>query len=293
MKKGDIKIGHSIAGRVVKEKKCIAVEDVSKDARIESPEYAAKEGIVSMLSAPLIVRDKVIGCITIYSKTMHTYTDEEIDILSKLGIQAAIAIEYVKTLKPIRDELSQKTMTLSEAISEIDAYDRKRAIEKAEYAELIAKELNLPDITTELVKSATFLYDIGKIAIPKKILSKPSVLNKEEFEIIKTHSEISKQILDGVVLFPWKISDTVKQHHERVDGSGYPEGLTKEAIFQEALIIEVVDAFCAMISDRPYRKALSVEEAVKELQKEAGKQFSPEVVTAFLNVLKKKGMIKN
>ncbi|MEK7813385.1 MAG: HD domain-containing phosphohydrolase, partial [Candidatus Desantisbacteria bacterium] len=289
LKRGVIKVGQSIAGNVVKTKECIAVENISQDDRITDTSAAVKEGIVSLMSAPLISRDRVMGCITIYSKTQRTYTDEDMELFFGLASQTAVAIEYTKIFTTIREGLSKTSSALSEAISAIDSYDKEQGEKKAEYAELIAKEMKFPMVIIETIKMATLLHDIGKIAISEKILQKPAALTKEEFETIKRHPLISEEILKKIEL-PWDVLNSIKQHHERIDGKGYPQGLTKEEISVEALIIEVVDAFYAMVSERPYRPAMSVKEATRVLQQEAGKQFSPEVVVSLLNVLRKKGM---
>jgi putative nucleotidyltransferase with HDIG domain len=289
LKRGAIKVGHSIAGNVVKTRECMAVRDINMDDRIEDRTAAIKEGITSLMSAPLISRDKVIGCMTIYSKTQRAYTTEEMELFFGLASQAAVAVEYTKIFKTIRDGLSKTSVALSEAISSMDSYDRQQGEKKAEYAELIAREMNFSTVIIETIRIATLLHDIGKMVIPEKILQKPATLTKEEFETIKRHPLISEEILKKIEL-PWDVLSSIKQHHERIDGKGYPQGLTKEEISVEALIIEVVDAFYAMISERPYRPAMSVKEATRVLQEEAGKQFSPEVVGSFLSVLKKKGM---
>ncbi len=289
LKRGVIKIGESIAGNVVKTGVCITVENINDDDRIKDRDSAIKEGIVSLISAPLIIRDRVIGCMTIYSKTQRTYTAEDMDLLFGLASQAAVVIEYIKIFKTIHEGLSRTSTALSEEISTLDSYDKEQGEKKAEYAELIAREMNFPATIVETIRMATLLHDIGKMVIPEKILQKPAALTKEEFETIKRHPLISEEILKKIEL-PWDVLSSIKQHHERIDGKGYPEGLTKEEINVEALIIEVVDAFYAMVSERPYRPAMSVKEATRELQQEAGKQFSPEVVWSFLNVLKKKGM---
>ncbi|OIP43126.1 hypothetical protein AUJ95_01000 [Candidatus Desantisbacteria bacterium CG2_30_40_21] len=286
LQRGALKIGQSIAGKVVEIRECIAAEDVSCDDMIEDTSSCLSEGITSLLSAPLIIRERAIGCITVYSKTKHIYTQEEMKFLFVLASQAAVAIEYTKIFRTIRDGLSKTSLSLSEAISSMDSYDIQQGKKKAEYASLIAKEMNLSTIVVETIKIAALLHDIGKMVIPEKILQKPGALTKEEFETIKKHPLISEKILKEIEL-PWDVSVSIKQHHERIDGKGYPHGLTKEEISTEALIIEVVDAFYAMISERPYRKALSTDEAMGELQKEAGKQFSPEVVESFMRALKK------
>ena len=144
----------------------------------------------------------------------------------------------------------------------------------------------MSESAAENIKLATLLHDVGKIGIPEEILLKPGGLTDEEFEMIKKHPLISTEILKSIA-FPKEVICAIRHHHERLDGKGYPHGLSKDEIPREALIIEIVDAYGAMTKDRPYRKALTKEEASKELKNGAGTQFDPEVVSAFLKVLKK------
>ena len=182
LKRNAIKVGHSIAGKVVETRECIAVGDIRQDNRIEDTTSAIKEGIVSLLSAPLLIRDKAIGCITIYSKTQRTYTQEDVELLSGLAAQAATVIECTKIFEIIRDRLSKSSIALSKEISAMDSYDKEQGEKKAEYAELIAEEMNLSSTIVETIKIATLLHDVGKMVIPEKILQKPGALTKEEFD---------------------------------------------------------------------------------------------------------------
>ena len=136
----------------------------------------------------------------------------------------------------------------------------------------------------DLIALAGLLHDIGKIGIPESILDKPGKLTKEEYEIVKRHPEIGAEILSSIRQFE-EVVPAIRHHHERYDGRGYPDGLKGEEIPVMARIIAVADAFDAMLSKRPYRDALSLNSAVKELQRNKGSQFDPQIVDILLNII--------
>ena len=149
-------------------------------------------------------------------------------------------------------------------------------------AALVARELGLPPDQVDLISRGAAMHDVGKIGIPDAILLKPGRLTPQEFEIVKTHTVIGARILAGSRSPLLKMAESIaRSHHERWDGCGYA-GLAREAIPLEARITAVSDTFDAMTSDRPYRGARSVEEAVTEIRDERGRQFDPDVVDAFL-----------
>lgn len=151
----------------------------------------------------------------------------------------------------------------------------------AKYSELIARNLKLPyDAMLNLLFAAQF-HDVGKLKIPKEILNKPEKLTKEEMEIMKQHSLYGAEYLKKYG-FEKDVIEGVLYHHERYDGSGYPDGLKRNDIPLFSRIIAVADSFDAMTSDRPYKKALSVEEAIKSLKDCKGSQFDPEIIKIFL-----------
>jgi HD-GYP domain-containing protein (c-di-GMP phosphodiesterase class II) len=131
------------------------------------------------------------------------------------------------------------------------------------------------------------LHDIGKIHVPAEILSKPGQISEAEYTIIKTHSQVGHDILKTIE-FPWPVAKIVLQHHERINGSGYPQGLKAKDILLEAKILAVADVIEAMATHRPYRPALSIEEALDEISKNRGKLYDAEVVDSCLRVFREK-----
>lgn len=196
-----------------------------------------------------------------------------------------------KALKESKNKL-QKMLTstidsLVTLIEKRDAYTAGHHRRVAKLATAIAREMGLPEDLIESIRIAAILHDIGKIYIPTEILSKPSRLADAEFEIVKAHTKFGHDILK-LIEFPWPVAEIVLQHHERINSSGYPRGLKNEDIRLEAKIIAVADVVEAMSSHRPYRPALGVEEALREIEKNKGILYDPEVVDACLRLFRKK-----
>lgn len=151
----------------------------------------------------------------------------------------------------------------------------------------IGEEMGLSKDRIEGLRMSGELHDIGKIHVPAEILSKPGQISEAEYTIIKTHSQVGHDILKTIE-FPWPVAKIVLQHHERINGSGYPLGLTGKDILLEAKILAVADVIEAMATHRPYRPALSIEDALKEISKNKGKLYDAKVVDACLKVFKEK-----
>jgi len=153
----------------------------------------------------------------------------------------------------------------------------------SDLARTIATEMNLPSEKIEAIRMAASIHDIGKISVPAEILCKPAMLNDLEFSLVKGHPQYGYEIIKNVES-PWPLADIVRQHHERLNGSGYPLGLKEKDILLEARIIAVADVVEAMISYRPYRPALELQCALEEIEKNAGILYDRQVVDACLRL---------
>jgi HD-GYP domain-containing protein (c-di-GMP phosphodiesterase class II) len=186
------------------------------------------------------------------------------------------------TLEPHR-EIRRATIQAIHAISAVvgrrDAYTALHQRRVATLARALGERLAVSQHCLDGLYLGGLVHDIGKVAIPAELLVKPGRLAPEEYALIKTHVPAGCEILDHLVL-PWPIRAMIAQHHERLDGSGYPDGLTGDAITLEARIIAVADVFEAMSSHRPYRAGLGLDAALGELQARAGTGFDAEVVAA-------------
>jgi len=174
------------------------------------------------------------------------------------------------------NQLKNMIVTLTELLDIHDKYTKNHSVNVAKIAEKIGKEINLSDQTISQIYYAGLVHDIGKALIAKDIINKKGKLNKEEFEIIKKHPIDGYKTLKKTEALN-KIANIVFQHHERWDGNGYPRALKGKEICLEARILAIADSYDAMMSDRPYRKALSKAEVINEIRKNAGKQFDPEI----------------
>lgn len=169
-----------------------------------------------------------------------------------------------------------------------DPYTAGHQRRVAQIAEAIAHEMGLADEHIEGLNLAAVVHDLGKINVPSEILSKPGHLTDVEFALIKQHPEFGYEILKGID-FPWPIAEIVRQHHERLDGTGYPQELQGDAIIREARILAVADVIEAMASHRPYRPGLGTDVALEEIEKHRGNKFDSAVVDAALCLFREKG----
>jgi putative nucleotidyltransferase with HDIG domain len=169
-----------------------------------------------------------------------------------------------------------------------DPYTAGHQRRVTELAMAVAEKLGLSEQVVEATRAAGLLHDIGKLSIPAEILSKPSVLSPLEMSLMKVHPQSAYEVL-RTIDFPWPVADIVLQHHERMDGSGYPQGLRRDAILMQARILAVADVVEAMSSHRPYRAALGIEAALEEVKQGRGVQYDALVVDACLDLFRVDG----
>ncbi len=187
----------------------------------------------------------------------------------------------------LKKNLLESVAALATVVEQRDPYTSGHQSQVAHLAETIAREMNLPDNMIEGINLAAVVHDVGKISIPTEILSKPGELSELEFSLIKLHPERGYDVLKGID-FPWPIAQIVLQHHEKIDGSGYPQGLSDD-ILLEARIISVADTIEAMASHRPYRDSLGIDCALEEVKSGRGVKYDPDVVDAALRLFQEKG----
>jgi putative nucleotidyltransferase with HDIG domain len=194
-------------------------------------------------------------------------------------------VDANKSIKELSDELF---MVLAKIIDARDPFVSSHTTKVADYAVAIATELGLPVVRVESIRQAALLHDIGKIGISEQILHKPAKLTSEEYLIVKVHTLLGAELLETCQGLR-HLALIVKHHHEWWNGKGYPDNLQGEAIPLEARILAVCDAVEAMASDRPYSRAMSLDEIIAELRRYAGTQFDPNIVEKFVRVTERRG----
>ena len=218
-------------------------------------------------------------------KGENTIIGTLVDITERRKAEEALQQSLERTRKALKGTVQSMTMVVETR----DPYTSGHQRRVAKLACAIAKEMELEEERVEAIEMAGLIHDIGKIAVPADILNKPSKLSEPEMALIRAHVEVSYQILKSID-FPWPVAEIVLQHHERMDGSGYPQGLRGDEILLEARILAVADAVEAMASHRPYRPARGIEGALEEISKNSGILYDPEAVTACLKLINEKGL---
>jgi energy-coupling factor transport system substrate-specific component len=190
-------------------------------------------------------------------------------------------------MEAIKKQVRMGNETIFAIANAVEARDKstgKHSSRVAEYAVLIARELGFSEEEQIQIRRTGLLHDIGKIGVPDSILNKPARLTDEEYAVMKTHTVIGGEILKDFTLIP-HVDEGAKFHHERYDGSGYPNGLRDESIPLNARIIGIADAFDAMTANRCYRKALDMDYVISELKRCSGTQFDPGLVDIMLDLI--------
>jgi len=274
----------STIGWVVKNKKSLYIKDLEKD-KLFSKKGNINYNIQQLLIIPIIIEGEVKGVINLDNNT--SFTTDIINLLKSFSEQAAVTINNARLYQKIQDSYFEIVKALAQAIEAKDPYTHGHSARVMEYAVQIAQKLGLPEEKIESLRYAAILHDIGKIGVRGIVLNNPDGLTGEEYDEVKKHPVIGENIIQPIELLQ-PIRPLIRHHHEWYNSKGYPDGLSGEGIPLEARILTVADAYDAMISDRPYRKALTEETAIQELRQGSGSQFDPKIVEVFLEILKQK-----
>jgi len=191
--------------------------------------------------------------------------------------------ERKRVEEALRTTLNGTIQAIGRTTETRDPYTAAHQRRVTQLACAIAKEMNLPQDQIDGIRVAGIMHDIGKMSIPAEILAKPSKLSETEFDLIKAHPQVAYDILKSID-FPWPVAGIILQHHERLDGSGYPKGVKDGDILLEARILGIADVVEAMSSHRPYRPALGIDKALKEIEKNKGTLYDPTATAACLRL---------
>ena len=279
LKNKRLKIGEGIAGMVAATGKSLIINDVKKSKQWkEEFDRESDFKTKNLLNFPLTSGGKVIGVIQLLNKK-EGFTNQDLRLLSILGAPISIALENAKLYSRIKKIFKETSLSLATAIEKRDPYTGGHTKRVLTYSSIIGKSLGLADAELEQLELSAILHDIGKIGIPDAILRKKELLNEEERKIIEKHPLIGAEIVMEIEGME-KILGGIKYHHERCNGSGYPEGLSCNKIPLFAKIIAVADVFDALTTERPYKKAMSFEEALIYLWEKKGTEFWPPAIKA-------------
>jgi putative nucleotidyltransferase with HDIG domain len=250
----------------------------------------ALENFRTYFAVPLIIKGEVKGVLEILNRSILEPDQEWLDFLNTLATQTAIAIDNAQLYEELQSANMEMRLAYettlegwSRALEMRDMETKGHSQRVTRMTMLLAREMNLPEEALVHIRRGALLHDIGKMAIPDQILRKPGPLNDEEWALMRQHPVLAYEMLQSIpYLHP--ALEIPYSHHERWDGSGYPQGLKGEAIPLPARIFAVVDVYDALISERPYRLAWTNEEALDYIRGQARLQFDPEVVEIFLRL---------
>ena len=280
--------GQGVAGQVVLERQTLHLADLNKFASSQiRPELMTGEGFVAYFGVPLIAKGQVKGVLEAYFRRPFEPDPEWREFLETLAGQAAIAIDNAHLFEELQRSNDQLSLaydaTLEGWAHALELRDRETEGHSQRVTELtlrIARAMGMGEAELVHVRRGALLHDIGKLGVPDEILNKPGPLSEAEWEVMRRHPAAAYQLLSAIPHLRPAL-DIPYCHHEKWDGSGYPRGLSGEAIPLAARIFAVVDVWDALRSDRPYRPAWSEAEALRYIREQAGKHFDPRVVEVF------------
>ena len=267
------------------------------DDSVKEPlkEELLKRGFESIIAIPLKHGEEVIGGLGVYSDRKYAFGDEEIKYLLEVANDIGVGVKSLRLENELKRSVENLQKTLNGTIEAIslmgerrDPYTAGHERRVAQLACAIAREIGMTEDQLEGIRVCAFLHDVGKIVVPSEILSKPSELNEYEYGIVKSHPRVGYDILKRLE-FPWPVAQIILQHHEMVDGSGYPAGLRGEEIILGARILAVADVVEAMSGHRPYRPALGIDKALEEISRHKDVLYDAKAVDACMRLFMEKG----
>ncbi len=296
--------GMGPSGRAVRSGMTQLCKDIANDPYyLPWCDKARQHGYAASIALPLLNRDgTVFGILNVYAGEVDAFTVHEIGLLEEMAGDMAFGVRTLhirherdlaleqnqRQLVQLQDSLEDTVRAMASIVEMRDPYTAGHQTRVADLAMMIAMQMRLPDDQVRAIHLAGIVHDLGKIQIPAEILSKPGRITDIEFSLIKIHPQAGYDILKGID-FPWPIAQIVLQHHERFDGSGYPQGLMGGDILTEALVLSVADVVEAISAHRPYRPGLGIEVAMEEITRNRGIFYEPRAVDACVALFREQG----
>lgn len=293
MKPLSIPVSNGLLADILNDRQIKLIADLKEiELECERHQLFNTEGFRSYIAIPLLAKGQIVGVLEAFRRTPKLVSPDEFEFLETLGGQAAIAIDNASLFNNLQQTNTQLTLaydsTLEGWARALELRDNETEGHSRRVTDLtlkLSQALGVPESDWVHIRRGTILHDIGKMGIPDEILRKPGPLDEHEWQIMKQHPVLAYHLLQPI-RFLEKAAVIPYCHHERWDGSGYPQGLKGEQIPFAARIFAVVDVFDALCSDRPYRSAWSKSEALSYIKEQAGRLFDPRVVDAFANLVK-------
>jgi putative nucleotidyltransferase with HDIG domain len=293
--------GRGPSGSCIRTNKPSIVVDSESDVGFVFWRDRAREfGIRSAIGCPIPdgVTGAPYGSLMVYSKVPNAFGDTEVQLFQSLANEIGFGLRSIERQHKLDDQIHQKELTQERLASSLratieamsktmewrDPYTAGHQKRVAMISMAIGRQLGWDDERIQVIYMAAMVHDIGKMAVPSEILTKPSRLTDLEMQLVQGHVEAGYQILKDIP-FPWPIAEMVYQHHERLDGSGYPNKLAGDQICEEARVMAVADTLEAMATHRPYRPAKGLVAALEEIKAESGVKLDPRVVEAAFKLL--------
>jgi putative nucleotidyltransferase with HDIG domain len=262
------------------------VHDLSSCPQSPCREAATKRGYRAAAALPLHDGARVIGALTLFSSEPCAFEEREMALLSELAADISYGLHTLqgrrdreRSVARLEAAMTGVTQALGSMVEMRDPYTAGHQRRVADLSAAIARALGLDEACARALHVAGSVHDVGKVSVPAEILTRPGRLSRVEFEMVKPHAAAGYEILRPID-FDYPIAEIVRQHHERLDGTGYPQGLEGDEILLEARILIVADVVEAMSNHRPYRPALGVDAALAEILQGRGRQYDPAVVDA-------------
>ncbi len=285
-------LGHGACGKAVHRRSLVVVEDILADPEWSADSRTTETGLNfrAVWALPLTAgSDSLLGALAVYSSSTGRPSDDDVSFLRLIGYQIATALDRARLADRSQDLYRATVESLAAAVDAKDPFTHNHSWQVSAYCRKIAEALTMTASEVEIIELAGLLHDVGKIGIPDRVLQKPDELAPDEWAMMQRHPDLGARILgDNPALAA--VVPLVRHHHERFDGRGYPDQLGGNDIPLGAAIVGLADAFDTMTSDRPYRRARTIDQALQEVARCSGSHFHPKVASAFLQVVKAGGI---
>jgi HD-GYP domain-containing protein (c-di-GMP phosphodiesterase class II) len=287
-----IRVEHSLASAASAERRTVSlVGSRPEDARLIGQPLMRAEKFIAYFAAPLIVHGRVKGVLEVFRRSPAAGDAEWLEQLESLALQSAIAIDNAESFENLQRTHSELTLACDSTIegwsrtADLRAQEAEgHSLRVSDLSVRLAERLGVPPAQWISIRRGALLHDIGKIAVPDRILWKPNPLTDEEWSMMRRHPEFAEQLLTPIE-FLRPAMDIPKYHHERWDGNGYPYGLGGEDIPVSARLFSVVDVWDSLLANRPFRKPWTAADTIRYLHQNAGTHFDPDAVEAFIPMI--------